>query len=120
MERITEQWIEGANVSFGRRNEDLREYVIENPRYRVFDVDCIPGSIYEKVFENLRKLTNFLYFRQNNMTIYEKLLEEPILDSEVDHEGNVMRSTAKLKRLHRQTLDYFRNPDSIFQNNFWN
>ena len=69
--------------------------------------------------EKLRKLANLFYFQQNNMTIYEKLLEEPILDSEVNHEGNVMRTTAKLKRLHRQTLDFFRYPDSVFDNNFW-
>ena len=30
MERITEQWIEGANVSFGRRNEDLSNTAWEN------------------------------------------------------------------------------------------
>ena len=52
------------------------------------------------------------------MTVYEYLLEEPILDSEVNHEESVKRTTARLKRLHRQTLDYFRNPNSVFVNFF--
>lgn len=68
--------------------------------------------------ENMRRLINLLYFQRNNMTVYEYLLEEPILDSEVNHEESVKRTTARLKRLHRQTLDYFRNLNSVFVNFF--
>lgn len=68
--------------------------------------------------ENMRRLINLLYFQRNNMTVYEYLLEKPILDSEVNHEASVKRTTDRLKRLHRQTLDYFRNPNSVFVNFF--
>lgn len=75
---------------------------------------------HDKNTENMRRFINLFYFQINNMTVYEKLLEEPILNSEVNHEESVKRTTARLKRLHRQTLDYFRNPVSVFQNNFLN
>lgn len=97
-----------------QKEDALNEYFREKIQH-----NCSIIVLTTNACEKLKKLANLFYFQQNNMTIYEKLLEEPILDSEVNHEGNVMRSTAKLKRLHRQTLDYFRNPDSIFQNNFW-
>lgn len=48
MERITEQWIEGANVSFGRRNEDLSNTAWDNKPELLSDVksECEEAAEY--------------------------------------------------------------------------
>lgn len=83
-------------------NEDrMLEFITYNKAYQIVGFE---GN--EELTENMRRLANFLYFQRNSMTIYEYLKEIPMLDSEVNHEEIVNRTTQRLKRLHRQMIDY--------------
>ena len=105
----------------------LSQKEIDELEYKIDDMhDEVQPSFYFDNYsepertENMRRLVNLLYFLKNNMTIYEYLLEVPKLDSETEHKESVKRTMKRLKRLHRQILDFFKNPNSVCGNLFYN
>ena len=83
-------------------NEDkLLEYMTHNEECEIVG---FRGN--DELNENMRRLANLVYFQCNCMTIYEYLNEIPMLDSEINHKEMVKRTTRRLKRLHRQMIDY--------------
>ncbi|MCR4714294.1 MAG: hypothetical protein K5751_07935 [Treponemataceae bacterium] len=58
----------------------------------------------KEIDDFLEYLMNILYFKRNGITCYEAMMEDECDDVE-EYDINEVR---KLKRLHRQTLDYFR------------
>lgn len=79
----------------------LFTFITYNKAYQIGNFSGI-----DELSDNMRRLANLLYFQRNSMTIYEYLKEIPMLDSEVNHEEIVKRTTQRLKRLHRQVMDY--------------
>ncbi|MBO4858780.1 MAG: hypothetical protein J5527_09715 [Treponema sp.] len=100
--------------SLSQKKKDELENNIDEMHDNVMPLLYFDKNTEHEKTENMRRLVNLLYFLRYNMTVYEYLLEYPILDSEIKHKASVERATARLKRLHRQTLDYFRNPNSFF------
>lgn len=113
------EW-EKIEYSAGDGNDSLYEIECEhNKDCKIEDTDFGNVFIEGPYVEKLELMANYLYFKSTGKTIYEELAEDNITENDdIEFLANENYSDVmRLKRLHRQTLDFFR---SVEQNKIHN
>lgn len=119
---ITQKVVNGKKIEYSAvdGNDSLYEIECENNKNcKIDDSDFGNVFIEGSYVEKLELMANYLYFKSAGKTIYEELAEDNITeDDDIEFLANENYSDVmRLKRLHRQTLDFYRN---VEQNKIYN
>lgn len=117
------EW-EKTEYSAGDGNDSLYETECEhNKDCKIDDSDIGNVFIEGSYVEKLELMANYLYYKSTGKTIYEEMAEDNITE-DIDYIDFLANENypdvMRLKRLHRQTLDFFRNVEqNIIHNSLW-
>jgi len=103
-----------VEYSSGDGDDSLYEIECEhNKDCKIDDSDIGNVFIEGSYVEKLELMANYLYYKSTGKTIYEEMAEDNITETDLDYIDFLANENypdvMRLKRLHRQTLDFFRN-----------